>query len=57
MAFLNVSKNYDPLLETHLNSATVFRGTSAVIQSDPIKAVSAVMKEEIKKEIKMLNSF
>jgi len=57
VAFLNVSKNYDPLLETHLNSATVFRGTSAVIQSDPIKAVSAVMKEEIKKEIKMLNSF
>jgi hypothetical protein len=29
MEFRNVLKNYDPLLENYLNSATVFQGTSA----------------------------
>jgi hypothetical protein len=51
MEFLSVLKNYDPLLENHLNSVTVFWGTSANIQNDLIEAGSTVIKEEIKKEV------
>jgi hypothetical protein len=55
--FLNVSKKYDSLLKTRLNSGTVFLGTYAVIQNYPTRAVSAINKEEMIKEIKLLNSF
>lgn len=57
MEFLNVSTKYDPLLKHRLNSSTVFQGTSVIIQNYPTRAVTAVIKEEMIKEIKLLNSF
>jgi uncharacterized Zn ribbon protein len=44
-------------LKNHLNSVTVFRGTSAVMQNGPIKALSAVIKEGTKIKIKLINLF
>lgn len=52
LELLSVLKNYDPLLEAHFNTSTVFRGTSATIQNDLIRAVSEVVKESLKQEIK-----
>ena len=57
MEFLSVLKNYDPFLEYHLNSATGFQGTSQIIKHDLIKAVSTVVKEEIKIEVQAAKSF
>lgn len=42
---------YDPILRTHLENATVFKGTSNHIQNDLIAAVEAVIDEELLKEI------
>jgi hypothetical protein len=55
--FLNVLKNYDPLLENHLNPATGFQGISQIIKCDLIKSISTVVKEEMKKKFKQLDSF
>jgi hypothetical protein len=41
-----VLKNYDPLLENHLNSATVFEGISATIQNDILKDGLTVSKKK-----------
>lgn len=48
---LSLIASYDQLLKSHLESATVFRGTSNHIQNDLIDAVSAVVKDKIKAEI------
>ena len=47
MKFLNVLNNYDPLLENHLNSATIFQGTLATLQNDLIKTLPPVVKREV----------
>jgi hypothetical protein len=47
--FLSVSKKYDPLLENPLNSASVFRGISAIIQNDPTKTVSCHQRRNEKR--------
>lgn len=49
--FLNVLREYDSVLDTHLNTATVFRGTSPSIQNDIIEAIGDVIKDQIKKEV------
>ena len=51
LEFLNVLKNYDPLLEDHLKSLTVFTGSSSTIQNNVIKAVFDIVKDSIKEEI------
>jgi hypothetical protein len=43
---------YDATLSTHLETSTTFRGTSNRIQNDVIRAVSDVVLEKIKSEIK-----
>jgi len=55
--FLSVLKNCGPLLENRLDSATGFQGISQIIKRDLIKAISTVVKEEMKKKFKLLNSF
>ncbi|KAF2893473.1 hypothetical protein ILUMI_12700 [Ignelater luminosus] len=50
----NVKKNrhiQDEKLYNHLQTSTVFSGTSSDIQNDPIKAISSLMIEAIRKEI------
>ena len=42
---------FDDKLQTHLSSATVFRGLSPTIQNDLIDSVSHVVLAEIKKEL------
>lgn len=48
---LQLISDYDPLLKSHLESATVFRGTSNRIQNDLIQAIKSVVLTEIKSEI------
>lgn len=50
--FLNVLKQYDPILSQHLETATVFKGTSMAIQNDLIKAVGELLNSHISKTIK-----
>ena len=57
MEFISVLKNYDPLLENHLTSATGFQGISQISKCDLIKAISTVVKEEMEKKFKLSNSF
>ena len=47
---LLISK-YDPILAQHLETSTVFQGTSNLIQNDLISSVSTVVLNNIKKEI------
>jgi hypothetical protein len=49
---LNLLAIYDATLSTHLETSTTFRGTSNRIQNDAIRAVSDVVLEKIKLEIK-----
>jgi hypothetical protein len=49
---LNLLAIYDVTLNTHLETSTTFRGTSNRIQNDVIRAVSDVVLEKIKSEIK-----
>ena len=49
--FLEAVREIDPVLDNHLQTSTVFRGTSATIQNDIIQAVSSVMSTEIKNQI------
>ncbi|XP_076308512.1 zinc finger MYM-type protein 1-like [Tachypleus tridentatus] len=49
--FLNTLRDYDTCLDSHLNTATVFQGTSPTVQNDLIQALSNVLKKHIKKEI------
>ena len=43
---------YDPTLKAHLDTSTIFRGTSKHIQNDLISSVHAVVQTKIKEEIK-----
>lgn len=43
--------NYDQVLSQHLKTATVFKGTSAVIQNDLIDALASVISDHIKSDI------
>ena len=49
---LNLIAEYDPILRTHLEMSTVFKGVSNHIQNDLIEAVASSLLEEIKSEIK-----
>lgn len=49
---LKYTAEYDPLLKTHLETSTVFKGVSNRIQNDLIEAVANSLLEEIKSEIK-----
>lgn len=49
--YLESVREFDPALDNHLQTSTVFRGTSATIQNDLIKAVNSVMMDEIKQQI------
>ncbi|XP_077298648.1 zinc finger MYM-type protein 1-like [Arctopsyche grandis] len=49
--YLNALREYDSVLDTHLNTATTFRGTSPSIQNDIIEAISHVIKVHIKNEV------
>ena len=42
---------FDEKLQSHLKTATVFKGTSSSIQNDIIQSISAVMLEQIKAEL------
>jgi hypothetical protein len=55
LEFLDALQQYDPLLEHHLQSSTVFRGTSPAVQNDLIQAISEVLIDEIKKEVHVSN--
>ena len=48
---LHLLKNYDSLLDEHLDSATVFKGTSSTIQNDLIMSVGNVINDAIFNEI------
>ncbi|KAJ4431892.1 hypothetical protein ANN_20498 [Periplaneta americana] len=49
--YLSSLSEFDHLLANHLESSTVFRGTSPAIQNDLIFAISGVMIKNIKSEI------
>ena len=48
---LNLLREYDPLLDKHLESSALFIGTSPHVQNDIAKALSEVIVNYIKKEI------
>ncbi|XP_071535018.1 zinc finger MYM-type protein 1-like [Panulirus ornatus] len=48
---LNLLREYDPLLDSHLNTSTVFQEVSQTVQNDLIKAISKVVRDYIKREI------
>jgi hypothetical protein len=48
---LELIATYDALLKSHLDTATVFRGTSNHVQNDLIDAVSSVVLNKIKLEV------
>ena len=48
---LNLFREYDPLLDKHLESSALFKGTSPHVQNDIAKALSRVIINYIKKEI------
>jgi hypothetical protein len=49
--FLQLLKDYDPLLSDHLETDTVFKGTSSTIRSSLIKAIHEVMLNDISRQI------
>ena len=48
---LEYTRSYDTVLNTHLQAASTFKGTSPSVQNDLIKAIADVMLDEITKEI------
>jgi hypothetical protein len=48
---LQLLKDYDPLLNDHLETATVFKGTSSVIHYDLIDTIHEVMPDDISRQI------
>lgn len=48
---LDLLSSYDPLLKAHLETSTVFRGTSNHIQNDLITAINQVVTNEIRHEV------
>lgn len=54
---LNLLRNYDSPLDTHLNTSTVFQGTSPVVQNDIIQAVADVLIDHIKTETSSASFF
>lgn len=55
--FLNVLRKYDAPLDTHLNTSTVFQGTSPAVQNDIIQAVADVLVDHIKVETSSASFF
>lgn len=51
MELLISNQEFDPLLQEHLDTSTIFRGTSVSIQNDLINAVADIIKNEIFNEI------
>jgi hypothetical protein len=49
--FLQLLEDYYPLLNDHLETATVFKGRSAAIQSDLIEAILEVTPGEVSRQI------
>ncbi|XP_022182214.1 zinc finger MYM-type protein 1-like [Myzus persicae] len=47
MELLISSQEFDPLLQEHLNTSTIFRGTSVSTQNDLLNSVADVIKHEI----------
>ena len=45
---LNLLRNYDSPLDIHLSAATVFKGTSPIVQNDIIQAIANVLTDKIK---------
>ena len=48
---LNLPRKYHPLLDKHLESSALFKGTSPHVQNDIAKALSSVIINYVKKEI------
>lgn len=48
---LDLIRQYDQLLDSHLETSTVFSGTSALIQNDLIECVASIIETQIKNEI------
>ena len=51
MELLILLKEYDPLLDKHLESSALFKGTSPHVPNDIAEALSQVIINYIKKEI------
>ena len=51
---LDLISHYDATLATHLNESTIFRGTSSAIQNDLIEAISSLLTDHIKQDLKNL---
>jgi hypothetical protein len=49
--FLKLPKDYDPVLNDYLETATVFKGISLAIQNDLIKTIYEVMLDETSRQI------
>ena len=49
---INFSSELDSVLKNHLENATVFKGTSKMIQNEILECILEVCREEISKEIK-----
>ena len=54
---LNLIRNYDAPLDTHLSVATVFKGTSPILQNDIIQAIADVLTDKIKEETSSASFF
>ena len=52
MELLEFLAEYDSPLRCHLDSATVFIGTSSKIQNDLIQSVADVMTEAMREEVR-----
>jgi hypothetical protein len=48
---LQLLKDCDPLLNDHLETATVLKGTSAAIQKNLIKSIHEATRNEISRQI------
>jgi hypothetical protein len=48
---LQLLEDYDPVLNDHLETATVFKGTSLATRNDLIKAICEVTLDKISRHI------
>lgn len=48
---LELLANYDPVIASHIKTATLFNGTSPLIQNDLIDAIANEITDKIRSEI------
>ena len=54
---LNLLRKYNSPLEAHFSVATVFKGTSPILQNDIIQAIADVLTDKIKEETRSASFF